>query len=648
VQVGDGILDVDFDVETRSALNLKRVGVYRYAADASTSVICLAFKINGGETEVWRPGQPVPQVFFDIASNPRARVFAHNAQFERVILSRILHPRHGFPLIPIERWRCTMAMALAAALPGALENVARALDLPEQKSVEGHKLMLAMSRPKRVRGTNSAGPIWIEDAESIERLCQYCKQDVEVEHALRQRLRPLSDDEQMIWLVDQAINTRGFRADRGLAEAAAAVAKQERVVSSTKIAELTGDAITSAYQVERIKDWVRERGHQLASLQPRSIMAVLAHGPDEETRKLLELRLEGSRTSASKYHTLLGALEGDDRLRGMLRYHAGAPGRWSGQLAQPQNLKKVEIVKDFDAAIAAVQAGDLDRVRDIGDPLTVIGDLLRSTICAAPGHVLIGADFSAIESRVLAWIAGEQWKVDNYFAYDRTGDPTLEPYCVTATRILRRNTPVTPDDKPARAIGKVADLAFGFGGSVGLWRKWVPDDGRSDEEILVVVRAWRAAHPRIGTFWRGLESAAKTTIRTRRSCRFKRLGTEFVDGTLRIKLPSGRGISYPEAHIGPGKFENTTAITFKDNANGGWADVDSWYGSLTENVVQGIARDLLAAAIVRIEQAGFPVVLHCHDEIISEVPVDSADDDTARLGGRITYSGQGLERAALY
>jgi DNA polymerase len=377
--------------------------------------------------------------------------------------------------------------------------------------------------------------------------------------------------------------------------------------------------------VERIKDWVRERGHQLASLEPRSIRGVLAHGPDEETRMLLELRLEGSRTSASKYHTLIGALEGDDRLRGMLRYHAGAPGRWSGQLTQPQNLKKVEIVKDFDAAIAAVLAGDIDRIRVMGPPLVVVGDLTRSMICAAPGYVLIGADFSSVESRVLSWIAGEQWKVDNYFAYDRTGDPTLEPYCQTATRILRRNTPVTPDDKPARAIGKVADLALGFGGSIGAWRNFTGDDEKPDEEILAVVHAWRAAHPRIGMFWRGLESTAKTAIRTRRSCKFKRLSAEFVDGTLRIKLPSGRSIAYPEAHIAPGKFENTTMIMFKDNAEGGWADVDSWYSTFTENVVQGMARDLLAAAIVRIEQAGFPVVLHCHDEIISEVPADCAD-----------------------
>jgi DNA polymerase len=266
----------------------------------------------------------------------------------------------------------------------------------------------------------------------------------------------------------------------------------------------------------------------------------------------------------------------------------------------------------------------VDRVRAIGSPLTVIGDLMRSMICAEPGHVLVGADFSSIESRVLAWLAGEQWKIETFRTYDR-GDPdAVEPYCAVATKMLRR--PVTPEDKVGRNAGKTADLAFGFGGSVGAWRKFTGNkDERGDDEILADVRAWRLAHPRIVLFWRSLEAMAKTAIRVCGRSKFKRLAAEFTDGTLYLVLPSGRSIAYPQARIVPGKFENTSAITFKDNAKGGWADVDSWYGSLCENVVQGIARDLLAAAIVRIEQSGFPIVLHCHDEIVAEVPADCAD-----------------------
>jgi DNA polymerase len=317
-------------------LNLERTGVYRYSADAGTSVLCLAYKVNGGPTTVWRPRQPVPPVFFDIASNPKARIYAHNAAFERAIFLRILQPRHGFPHISLERWRCTMAMALAGALPGKLENVAVALDLPVKKDTEGHKLMLRMCRPLRITKKNPT-TTWVKDEASLERLCRYCVQDVEVEHALRLRLRELSDVEQGVWLVDQVINDRGFNIHRELAEAAAEITKQEQAAINAELAALTGGTITSANQVAKITAKVRENGHQIATLQRRSVSAVLAHDPDEETRRLLELRLEGSRASVRKFDKLFDGLDADDRLRGTLRYHAGAPGRWSGRLMQPQN-----------------------------------------------------------------------------------------------------------------------------------------------------------------------------------------------------------------------------------------------------------------------------------------------------------------------
>jgi hypothetical protein len=273
---------------------------------------------------------------------------------------------------------------------------------------------------------------------------------------------------------------------------------------------------------------------------------------------------------------------------------------------------------DVDSAISAIKSGDIGRVEALGQPLSIAADVSRGLICARPGHVLIGADFSAIESRVLAWLAGEKWKIDAYRQFDESGDPALEPYCQIASKILGRT--VTPDDTEGRDLGKVADLAGGFGGSVGAWRKFAPKDTRSDESIKADIGAFRRAHPQIVRFWSNLETALKRAIRRPGWFICGRLSAERRDGTLWMTLPSGRAIAYPEARLVDGKFEDTTDIAFRDNAKGQWREVVEWYGTFVENAVQATARDLLAAALVRLEAAGFPIVAHVHDEAIAEIP----------------------------
>jgi hypothetical protein len=315
---------------------------------------------------------------------------------------------------------------------------------------------------------------------------------------------------------------------------------------------------------------------------------------------------------------LLKCVDVDQRLRGSLRFHASSTGRWSGSRFQPQNLKKPE-TRDLDAAVDAIMSGDMMRIRELGAPLMVAGDIARGIICAAPGHVLIGADFSAIESRMLAWLAGEKWKLDTYRQYDETRDPALEPYCVMASKALRRT--VTPDDEAGRGFGKVYDLAFGFGGGVGAWRKFDTSDTYSDAEIEDFKRAFRAMHPATFRFWHRLERHAHRCVRTKKPTALGNIIAFDMDGsTLFMRLPSGRRLAYPEACLVPGKFEDTQALRYKDNAKGGWNDVDSWYGTLAENVVQATARDLLAAAMLRLEAVGYKIVLTVHDEIVCEVP----------------------------
>jgi DNA polymerase bacteriophage-type len=609
------------DYETRSVLDLPTVGVHRYAADSHTKISCVAYAVDDAPVQLWLPGDLVPPEFIEAARGPTWLAVAHNDAFESAIERHILVPRYGFPEIPLERHRCTMAAALALALPAELALLAKVLCLKYQKDAAGKHVMLQMSRPRRARTGEDPNRIyWHNDPELFAQLCAYCRQDVEVERELYNLLPPLV--EQSLWELDQRINQRGFFVDTELARAARELARRERAAINAEIAALTDGKITTAGQVAKITDFVHERGHQLVGLTKRSVSAVLARGePDEDVRRLLELRREGAHASVHKLDALLTSVDADGRMRGTLRYHAAATGRWSGRGFQPQNLKRPE-TEDITGAVAAVLAGDLDGVRELGSPLGVVGDVMRSMICAAPGHVLIAGDFSAIESRVLAWLAGEAWKLDGYRAFDRTADPALEPYCVTASRILRRT--VTPDDEAGRHIGKTADLALGFGGALGAWRRFDADE-HTDQEINGFVQRWRQAHPATVRFWRRLESAAKRAIRTAERGTLGDLAFEFESGTFRIVLPSGRAISYPKAQIVPGKFAGTTQIAFKDNARGGWNDVTAWYGTLVENVVQGTARDLLATAMQRVERAGFPVVLHVHDEIVCEAPGDRAD-----------------------
>jgi hypothetical protein len=340
---------------------------------------------------------------------------------------------------------------------------------------------------------------------------------------------------------------------------------------------------------------------------------------------VLELRREGARASVRKLDRLLAMVDADNRLRGSLRFHAAHTGRWSGRGYQPQNLKRPE-TKDLDAAVDAVLSGDRERVRKLGAPLTIAGDVQRSVICAATDHKLIAGDFSAIESRVLSWLASEEWKLETYREFDRTGDPKFEPYCVMASQALRRT--VTPDDEEGRQLGKTYDLAFGFGGGRGAWRKFDSSDTYTDAEIENFKHQFRRTHRATFAFWHALERAAHRTVRTeQRTALGNLVFFEMERGTLFMTLPSGRRLAYPEARMVPGKFEGVCNIRHKDNANGAWTDTDSWHGTLVENAVSAVARDLLVAAMQRLETASYSVVLHVHDEIVCEVPENFGSEE---------------------
>ena len=485
--------------------------------------------------------------------------------------------------------------------------------------------MRQVSKPRRARKGEDVNQVhWFDDEDRLQRLYEYRRQDVEVERELYGRLPPLSPSEQAIWELGNKINARGFCVDREFAEAARKIAKAAAPEIDKEIAELTAGDVTSINQVARLTAWLRDHGCALESLDRKTIERQLEKGDDELSpliRRVLELRLGGAQAATKKIDALLARAGADDRIRGAFRYHGAATGRWSGEGIQPQNLKR-PVVDDLDTAITAVATGNYKYVKTrYPKPLAIVGDCTRAMICAAPGHTLIGADFSSIESRVLAWVAGENWKLDSYRRFDATHDPRDEPYCVTACKIFSKPNGTYTKDDPERNVGKTCDLAFGYAGGLGAWRKFKPDRF-SDDEVKTFIRGWRQAHPEITRLWDRLDRAAWTAVQERG--RVVRCGVVRFrcDGAfLQLILPSGRVLSYPQPRIIGDEHEQH--VVFADNAAGQFIDCrhgqGAYGGTWTENVVSGIARDLLAAAMLRIEAAGYPIVLHVHDEVVAEV-----------------------------
>jgi DNA polymerase bacteriophage-type len=600
------------DYETRSRVRLGSVGAHQYAADPSTEVLCCAYAVDDNPVQLWTPGDPVPSEFIEAACNPTWIVVAHNDQFETAIEQHLLHPRYNWPLVPIEQHRCTMAMSLACGLPARLSTAADALELSNRKDKAGERLMHQTSKPRKAhKDENPANIYWFDDQERLERVYSYCKQDVETERA-----------------------TRGFCVDRAFAEAARKIARAAAPEIDQELADLTGGAVTGINQVAKLLAWLQAQGCTLQKLDKKAIERQLVNTElSVQVQRVLELRLGGAQAAAQKINALLTRAGNDDRVRGAFRYHGATTGRWAGEGFQPQNLKR-PAVNDLDAAIAAISTGDYEHVRKLYPrPLSIIGDCNRSMICAAPGHTLIGADFSSIESRVLAWIAGEEWKLDSYRRYDATCDPRDEPYCVTACKIFDKPAGTFTKDSPERNVGKTCDLTLGYMGGLNAWRNFEPDRF-TDDEVKTFNKEWRAAHPKIKAFWYQIDRAAWTAAHNRgRVVPCGRVAFKCVGAFLQLKLPSSRKLAYPLPHIEI-EDERNQVVVFADNAAGQFKDCrhgNGAYGGLwTENVVSGIARDLLTDAMLRIEAAGYPIVLHVHDEVVAEVPegFGSADEFT--------------------
>lgn len=345
------------DYETRSVLSLKNCGAHRYAADPQTAAWCCAYAINAEPVKLWTPGDAVPAEFREAAANPNWVLVAHNAAFEMAIEELLLAPRFGWPVVPLERQRCSMATALALALPARLEMLADVLELAQRKDAAGHRLMLAMSKPRRPRqGEDPSKIYWFDDPERLRRLYAYCQADVEAEREAYERLQTLPETEQAVWTLDQRINNRGFYLDQKLAVAAQQLAVAAAPEIDAELAELTGGAVTSIARIARLRDWLQQQGCGTENLDKKAVETLLKTELPPNVQRALELRQDGGQAAVKKVRALLDRVGGDGRVRGAFQYHKASTGRWAGVGAQVQNLKRPQ-TDDINAAIARNSAG---------------------------------------------------------------------------------------------------------------------------------------------------------------------------------------------------------------------------------------------------------------------------------------------------
>lgn len=617
------------DLETFSSVDISKAGAFRYTESPDFEILLLAYAWNDGPVRVLDLTDPLrrdelPDILSAILDPDTVKV-AHNSAFERACLSR-----HLGRALPAGEWEDTMVLAAMNGLPQSLDAAGAALRLSEQKIKEGTSLISYFCKPCKPTISNGRRTrnLPIHAPEKWERFTEYCRRDVEVEQQIYYRLRsfPVTDFERRVWALDARINERGVLVDTELAEAAIAVDEAFTAAHSAELKRLTG--LENPNSVAQLKTWLTAVGIEADSLDKATVAELLETVTDPTIRRVLELRRLLGKTSTKKYQAMLTAACEDDRVRGIMQYYgAGRTGRWAGRIVQPQNLPQNHL-DGIDKVRELVRQRDLKSLELCYDNVPdVLSQLIRTALIAKPGHTFLVADYSAIEARVIAYLAGEKWRMD---VFAEGGDI----YCSSASQMFKVPVVKHGINGHLRQKGKIAELACGYGGGVGALKAFGADKmGLTEQEMQNIVTQWRIASPKIPKFWRDTEDAARNALDTRGRTYTLPCGVKYRRDAeaLRCKLPSGRILSYWSAWLddeGGIRFMGQNQTTRK------WEKAKTWGGKLVENIVQAYARDCLAVALDRLDKAGYNIVFHVHDEIIAEAPDGSRWEDMADIMGQ--------------
>lgn len=641
---------LSIDIETYSSVDLNEAGVYRYAEADDFEVLLIGYSFDGGPVQVhdctalcsW------PRDLMDALVDPGIVKTAWNAQFERTCLAVALEEE-----MPPEQWSDTMIMALECGLPGSLANAGIALGLPEDqlKNPIGKSLIQYFSKPCKPTKANGGRTrnLPYHDQDKWKLYIEYNRQDVVTEMAIRKRLQPLAESEQQLWCLDQRMNDHGVRVDLPMVEKIVDFDGQNRQQLEKEARIIT--SLQNPNSLQQLKRWLASQGVPVDQLRKDDLDRLLAEDLPDNVRRMLEIRKALGKTSTAKYSAMLDATCADGRLRGILQFYgANRSGRWAGRIVQVHNLAK-NFLPDLDVARELADAGDFDTMETLyGEPAFVLSELIRTAFIPSYGNKFVVSDFSAIEARVVAWLAGEDWVLEAF----RNGK---DIYCETASMMYHVPVVKHGENGHLRQKGKVAVLACGYQGGVGAMRAMDKGGTIPDEELQGVVDQWRAANPHIVKLWKDYETAAKTAIKERREVRRgirveiseedlaarEYMAGDFVrpysvrkgctvvfsyrNGNLLIKLPNGRSLCYwgAKLRVDPRTRREQIVYMGVNQETKQWGEAETYGGKLVENMVQATARDCLAEAMTRVAAMGYQIVMHVHDEMIVDVPVEDKD-----------------------
>lgn len=605
------------DIETFSDVDLIRCGVYKYADSPDFEMLLFAYAADDGDVHIIdiAGGEELPEKIIQAIKSDTVVKTAYNAQFERVCLSRYLKLPEGEYLNP-QSWYCTAVQAAELALPLSLADVGSVLGLERQKMTEGKELIkyfCVPCKPTKSNGNRTRNRP-CHDINKWETFKKYCMRDVDVERQIADKLKmyPIRDEEHRLYVLDQIINDRGVLVDSELAEQAVKLNSIQTTVAVEQAYMITG--LENPNSVTQLKQWLKENGVEIESLSKKAVKS-LADETDRDVSEMLKLRLLMAKTSVKKYEAVIRSVCSDNRVHGMMRFcGANRTGRWSGNILQPQNLPQNHL-PDLTLARDIVKDGDFEMLDMMfGNVPNVLSELIRTVLIPKPNHRFIVADFSAIEARVLAWIAGEQWRIDTF---KNGGDI----YCASASKMFKVPVEKHGVNGELRQKGKISELACGYGGSVGALKNMgAVEMGVQENELQGLINDWRNANPHIVRFWYEVGNAAMKAIKEKTTVPLGKLVFAYERGILFIRLPSGRRLSYIKPRIGTNRFGGDSITYMGINSAKKWDRLETFGGKLTENIVQGTARDLLANALINAANAGYDTVFHVHDEIICEVP----------------------------